>query len=51
MASASGCPPAASRQVHFAQQFGHRVGGPQGINQQRFLPVRQALLIDAQLFF
>ena len=41
----------AAWQIHFADQLRQRVGLPQGINQQRLLPIRQVLPINAQFFF
>jgi hypothetical protein len=41
----------AACQADFPKQRRQRVGGSQGINQLRPLPIRQELQVDAQVFF
>jgi hypothetical protein len=41
----------AAWQAYLAEQVGQLVGRSQGINQLRLLPIRQELLVDAQVFF
>lgn len=40
-----------TRRADGGEQLIKRVSRPQGINQLRFLPVRQERLVDAQIFF